>query len=449
MPINLEKFAGRVEDFNKKYNLNFSLSNYHNVLTNEIKNMRIKTEENALAIQSKTYYDTVKQLYREVAIRAVKVGKADDNLFSDALLEAFDDIINGYSDMVHDEGGILAEPYGGKTKLERMQAIEDGLKDVPKTKARLYAEEYKKGERPIREMRAFANGLSTTELKNEEIVTALEYAKALSIANKSRSFWWKFFHPIRNGAEKRVAKQIEAKVEKTLNALRSDLNKDVKSDMWYEQQVTGKSANVLSNAIYELEKNISLLKHDENSKAAADKLAKEGEKVVEVPEGKYLADKKLFAIGYRPNIENINQELHEFEKIQKIVDVSDDWEKDGRKRFQTRQLFSENYSRCIDIKGILETDGIEAAKSALEEKSNGWWMTVDNQHNQMYNKHGEYRSSDIFLDKELEPIVEDIKEPEPIIEEKTSIVVDLKEEVAQTSEMIEIDQKQDTAIKQV
>lgn len=432
MPVDITKFNDQVATFNQKYKLNFSLENYEQELAKQYRKIKPKDEDAVLAVQTEVFYTTIKGLYRDVAENAVRLGEADKNLFSLDMMDEFDDIVQGYHQADNNQGGVLSEPYGGKEKLYRLEAIQDAVKSVPKSKAEIFAIEYKNGGKPIREMRDFANTLSAHEADNDKALMALQYAEALRLANESRSFWWRFFHPIRNRAEQREAVNIRGQVFDVLGTARWNKVDGIFDNEWYNDRVTGMQSKPLSEAISTVNFAIAEIHHDNNSKEQARKVELEGEKIIEVPEGKYLADKKLFEIGYRPNLENINQELKEFEKLNKIINDSDEWENDVRRRFPIRQVFSENYSRCIDIQGMLTSSGIEEAQQEMESKSNGWWKTTDVQNSAMYNKNGEYRAPNILLDKEPEVIESDVQEKQPEVvesdvQEKEAIVVDLNE----------------------
>ena len=99
----------------------------------------------------------------------------------------------------------------GMSRLERYRLIENVWNDLPKNDTDLVADKYKNGEIRIRDMMEYANSCTVYSKLDRNTTTILaSYAEALKSVNATRSFFWKVFHPFRNHAEKRDAKQIQS-----------------------------------------------------------------------------------------------------------------------------------------------------------------------------------------------------------------------------------------------
>ena len=116
---------------------------------------------------------------------------------------------------------VYPKPFGGMSKKARIELVEHILNSSPKNDVEITARAYEKGQISLRYMREivadmpFASGRAVDNAQLQRIGTIM---LAIESVNKSRTFWWRVFHPIRNRAEKRDAKELRS----VLNSFRDN-----------------------------------------------------------------------------------------------------------------------------------------------------------------------------------------------------------------------------------
>ena len=155
------------------------------------------------------YKTTFSRLYKN-ALEKVALGITDANFDAEAMLDDFEyTLIRPY--VKENDPDIRHKPYAGMyDRVTRLLYIDKLTKEAPSNPVDLYAEKYKNGELPIRQM--CHRGGAVMKSANSERSHYAEiagYAMALENINRTRSLVWRFFHPIKNSAEKRYAVRIK------------------------------------------------------------------------------------------------------------------------------------------------------------------------------------------------------------------------------------------------
>ena len=196
MAINLSKYNEAVGKFNKKYGVDFSMAAFK----------QAETKMNSNSAYKKMFADIYKKAI------ASYVDEKNNGFSLQEMLIDFDKIMSTYrNDCKAQNINTSLLPLGGWTPDEAIES----LKEIPEafngSSASFAKDRYLSGKLPIREMmayteEAFANG-KTPDIGVATVIAS--YAKGLEEANKSRSFIWKVFHPIRNSAEKKYSKLMQ------------------------------------------------------------------------------------------------------------------------------------------------------------------------------------------------------------------------------------------------
>ena len=209
MAIELREIETSARAFSEKYGVKFSIASYNT----KAETLREVFGKDALKNDA-NYKNEFMKIFKQAFGNYVE-GKTDEFKFEDMLKDFENDIMKPYREYCTEKKIPAPKAYGGWNSLSYHKDVRNYMQGISHSRG-VYAEQrYVKGEIRIRDMRAYAEQLSTKELPStEEIATLQIYASALRNANDSRGFWWKVFHPVRNNAEQREAKSFQAQVDK-------------------------------------------------------------------------------------------------------------------------------------------------------------------------------------------------------------------------------------------
>ena len=213
MPLNLERLDKRAKEFNTKYRTNFSYSGFiGKASTLE----RLKSDDTANVVYRGALAGVLKDaMVNACSLERTANGAAVHAVDLQSVSEEFEYFLMQPFVMECKNSGepLYPKPYGGMSEEQRIELIEHVLNASPKNDAELTEKAYLKGEISIDDMRAvtreidFTNSVSEADLKRVgSLMLALENA------NRSRSFVWKVFHPIKNYIEKRDAREMRTRL---------------------------------------------------------------------------------------------------------------------------------------------------------------------------------------------------------------------------------------------
>lgn len=214
---NYEKYQHLVNDFNTKYQVNFSYEEF-DAEVNALKNSRgagIGSE-----LENEVYVSTYKNLFKKAVDNLVHARLAIYRVEHDSISAEYEKMMNGYIDAHANEGDLSQTNWIPRSQLAG--SVSDVVASYPDTNTDYIAQKYLGGEFRIRDMRARTNLLeSGKETNPERIYGILCYAEALEKVNSQRTRWWRIFHPFRNSAEKRQAKNMR----KFINAVAKEYDR--------------------------------------------------------------------------------------------------------------------------------------------------------------------------------------------------------------------------------
>jgi hypothetical protein len=245
MAINWKALDARAKDFNDKYHTGFSYSAFHS----KLKTFERLDPKNAATI---VYKGTLGAVLKDTLIIACnternsrdgKSGAVDLMIvvkdFEEYLMKPF------VQECKREKEKPYPKSYGGMNIQQRVELVEHVLQVAPKNDVTLTEQAYMRGQIRLRDMREsvknmpFAIGGKVDRAQIQRIGT---FMLAIENVNKERSSWWRFFHPFRNNAEQRdakelrtllnsfgdgvldLAKSLAAKEYKTLELTRESLN---------------------------------------------------------------------------------------------------------------------------------------------------------------------------------------------------------------------------------
>ena len=205
-----DKYQEALDKFNAKYGVNYKFEMY------ETQVLKIKNLQSAFVSRSKSkpedlvYRGMFTSLFRECVDNMVerKIGMIDHV----DLLGDFDALMDNYREFCKENGKEAPNKKGGwKSDVQVIEAIQEKIKDVKTDIGEYTKEKYLSGKLRLRDMRASLDTMkSANTVSVDQVATVIAYQKALKSTVKERSFLWKVFHPIRNNAEKRDLKAVEA-----------------------------------------------------------------------------------------------------------------------------------------------------------------------------------------------------------------------------------------------
>ena len=211
MPINWTTLDARAKDFNNSYHTSFNYSNFYS----KLKTMQRLDPENAANI---VYKGTLGTVLKDTLIVACNKQR-NDQMGKQSAVDLMDVVKNFEEYLMQPfvreckEAGerLYPQPYGGMNRRQRIELVEHVLNASPKNDVELTEQAYLKGQIRLRDIREhvgdmpFAAGRGVDRHQLQRIGT---FMLAIENVNKGRSFGWRFFHPFRNNAEKRDAKEL-------------------------------------------------------------------------------------------------------------------------------------------------------------------------------------------------------------------------------------------------
>jgi hypothetical protein len=209
MAIELREIETAAKAFSEKYGVKFSIASYNT----KAETLRDVFGKDALKNDA-NYKSEFMKIFKQ-AFGNYVAGKTDEFKFEDMLKDFENDIMKPYREYCKEKKIPAPKAYGGWNSLTYHKDDRNFMQGISHGRSTYTEQRYVKGEIRIRDMRAYAEQLSTKEVPTaEEIATLQIYANALDGANSGRGFWWKVFHPVRNNAEQREAKSFQAQVDK-------------------------------------------------------------------------------------------------------------------------------------------------------------------------------------------------------------------------------------------
>lgn len=158
--------------------------------------------------------DVYKMTFERMYMQALESVAQDQSapLDSEAMLDDFEyTLIRPYVN--EGEKEIKHRPYAGMDRVSRLEYLQTLTSQAPSNSVDLYAKKYKNGDLSLKQMRA---KIERGEKGREHYIELAGCVQALEAVNQSRSAAWRFFHPLKNHAEKRNSAQMKrAFVEET------------------------------------------------------------------------------------------------------------------------------------------------------------------------------------------------------------------------------------------
>lgn len=211
MAINWTALEARAKEFNDIYRTSFDYSGFHS----KIKTFNRLTTDNPADI---VYKGTLGTVLKDAMIAAChaqggsKKGERGDVDLMDVVKNFEEYLMQPFVSECKSAGEKpYPKPYGGMSKMQRIELVEHMLNASPKNDVELTEQAYLKGQIRLRDIREnvgdmpFAAGKRVDTHQLQRIGT---FMLAIENVNKSRPFWWRVIHPFRNNAEKRDAKEL-------------------------------------------------------------------------------------------------------------------------------------------------------------------------------------------------------------------------------------------------
>ena len=219
MPVNFDRLKGRETEFNNKYHTSFSYSGFYS----KIHTFNRLVADNAANV---VYKGTLGTVLKDVMIRACGNERTSQN--SDGSVVDLKAVVDDFEEYLmqpfikeckNANEPLYPKPYGGMTEEEKIALVERVIEASPKNDVEITMKAYTSGQIRIRDMREcvgemnFTNHNVNMELRasvsEENLKRIGTFMLALENVNKSRSTWWRIFHPFRNNAEKREAREMK------------------------------------------------------------------------------------------------------------------------------------------------------------------------------------------------------------------------------------------------
>jgi hypothetical protein len=168
------------------------------------------------------------------------------------------------------------KPYGGMTRMQRIELVEHMLNTTPKNDVELTERAYLKGQIRLRDIRENVNDMPFAGGKGvdtHQLQRIGAFMLAIENVNKSRPVWWRIIHPFRNNAEKRDAKELRT----VLNSFGGNALEVATSLAMKEYKTLEVTKESVRNAKLELEteKREKLIKNSEEKDSVEVKLDSE------------------------------------------------------------------------------------------------------------------------------------------------------------------------------
>lgn len=183
----LEKSA---KDFSSKYACNFNFA----LFEEQIEEFTFLRPNHGW---TDAYRMTFERMYRQALASMDHVGGT--RLDGEEMLDDFEyTLIRPYVN--EGEKEIRHKPYVGMDRISRLEYLTHLTRQAPSNAVELYADEYRRGELSIEQMRS---AFVSDARDRTSCVEMAAIAQALEAVNQGRSSLWRFLHPIKNNAEKR------------------------------------------------------------------------------------------------------------------------------------------------------------------------------------------------------------------------------------------------------
>lgn len=220
MPSNsFEQYQNQVNDFNKKFGVNFSFNRYA-IKLGQTNHMReFFTGGSDVSAEDFAYRSVAREIFREAveSMIAKKANSFDHTTF----LNEFDKLMDNYREHCNQTGDKKPSKNGGwKNNVELINDMQGKIKDIPDDKSDFIKNNYIKRSLRLRDMRADIDGMGKdgNPVTAEELSRAIVYARALTKAVSERSGWWKAIHWFQGPAERRDLKALNAFIDSHRNS---------------------------------------------------------------------------------------------------------------------------------------------------------------------------------------------------------------------------------------
>lgn len=252
MAINWKALDARAKDFNDKYHTGFSYSAFHS----KLKTFERLDPKNAATI---VYKGTLGAVLKDTLIIACNTERNSRDGKSGAVdlmtvVKDFEEYLMKpfVQECKREKEKPYPKSYGGMNIKQRVELVEHVLQVAPKNDVTLTEQAYMRGQIRLRDMREsvknmpFAIGGKVDHAQIQRIGT---FMLAIENVNKGRSSWWRFFHPFRNNAEQRDAKELRTLLNSFGDGV-LDLAKSLAAKEYKTLELTRESVN---NAKAEIE----------------------------------------------------------------------------------------------------------------------------------------------------------------------------------------------------
>ena len=211
MSINWTALEARAKEFNDQYRTSFDYSGFYS----KLKTFNRLTTDNAADIVYKGTLGTVLKDAMVAACHSRGSAKRGERGAVDLM-----DVVKNFEEYLMqpfvNECKTAGEkpypkPYGGMTRMQRIELVERMLNTTPKNDVELTERAYLKGQIRLRDIRENVNDMPFAVGKGvdtHQLQRIGAFMLAIENVNKSRPLWWRIIHPFRNNAEKRDAKEL-------------------------------------------------------------------------------------------------------------------------------------------------------------------------------------------------------------------------------------------------
>ena len=276
MAINWSALEERAKEFNEQYLTSFNYSDFYS----KLKTINRLTTDNAADI---VYKGTLGTVLKDAMVAAchsrgsAKRGERGAVDLMDVVKNFEEYLMQPFVNECKTEGEKpYPKPYGGMTRMQRIELVEHMLNTTPKNDVELTERAYLKGQIRLRDIRENVNDMPFAvgkEIDTHQLKRIGAFMLAIENVNKSRPLWWRIIHPFRNNAEQRDAKELRT----VLNSFGGNAFEVAKSLAVKEYETLKVTKESVQNAKLELEaeKREKLIKNAEEKDSVEVKLDSE------------------------------------------------------------------------------------------------------------------------------------------------------------------------------
>ena len=211
MPINWRALDQRAREFNDTHHTNFDYAGFYS----KLRTFSRLTSENPADIVYRGTLGSVLKDTMAVACNMQRNARKGEQTAVDLM-----DVIKNFEEYLMQpfvkeckEAGEMSypHPYGGMTRMQRLELVERVLNASPKNDVELTEQAYLKGQIRLRDIREYVNDMPFAvgrDIDTHQLQRIGAFMLALENVNKGRSLRWRVFHPFRNHAERRDAKEM-------------------------------------------------------------------------------------------------------------------------------------------------------------------------------------------------------------------------------------------------